>query len=242
MVVPPRWFDRFSPELQMLTEYPIGLMQSQLRLGRGFDYELEKIRGAASEVRQCAESLAETGPDLIAQYGVPFSATHGYRAATALSESIEKSCTVPFEMLGLSLPLAARALGCETIAIAGVYYDRTWTQMFVDFLTEAGLTVLYAKGFVTQGIFRDDKTVFETSMHGFAWREIESSILTAREASPAAECIMVPGMPAPFLAEVPAMEARVGCPVIGYYALYRRILLRLGLKPFPHCGQLFATA
>lgn len=239
IIVAPRYFD--TTYLELLEIAPdIEVMQTQIRVESDFAFDLDQIVATAPEVEACARSLAEAGVDIVLQLGTPFSTAHGWHAGSALATRIESEIGVPFEMMGLSVPIAATALSATRVALATSYYSPQWVERYTRFLADAGLQVVGGESFVDQGLFPTHDDAFEASFAGFEADVIIRSIEQVAQRHPDAECIVVPGLPCRFLHAVAALEGNIEKPVVSYYAIWWRCLTRLGLGANNRLGRLFS--
>jgi maleate cis-trans isomerase len=156
---------------------------------------------------------------------------HGWERGHELQAGIEQRVGVPFEMMGLSVPAGAVALGHNRVALATTYYGTEWVGRYTGFAQEAGLEVVGSQSFVDQGHYETDEAAFAASFDGFAPSFVADSIAAVAAEFPDAQAIVVPGIPARLLDVVPGLEQRIGRPVVSYYAIWWRCLARLGIKP-----------
>ncbi len=237
VIVAPRYFDTTSKELTTLVP-EVDVLHTQLRVPPSFGYSLDEIVDAADEVAACAESLALAGADVVVQLGTPFSTAHGWDGGTTLRASIEERIGVPFEMMGISVPAAALALGVRRVTVPTTYYGPAWVERYTSFLRETGLEVAHEESFVDQGAYPTHEASWEASFRGFEPEQIVASIRTAVADHPETDGVLVPGLPCRLLDHVAALEAELGLPVVSYFSIWWRCLERLGRSPGPGHGRL----
>ncbi len=240
VIVVPRYFDTTSRELLDIAPN-VDVLHTQMRLDGDFEFTMPEIIAAADEIRACARSLAEAGAEVVVQLGTPFSTAHGWDAGRALQDSIEADAGVPFEMMGLSVPSGVLALGHRRVALATTYYGPEWADRYRNFAQEAGLEVVGAQSFVDQGRFETHEASWAASFETFEPSFVCSSIEETARRSPSAEAILVPGLPGRLLGEVAELEAAIDRPVVSYFAIWWRCLLRLGERPLDGSGQLLTS-
>lgn len=145
-------------------------------------------------------------------------------------------------MMGLSVVQAIHAIGAQSVALATGYYDQTWVRRYAEFVTESGLHITSDQSFTDQGHFTTADDAFAASFDGFSDDMVSASIRQLAEDDPAADAILVPGMPGPILPLVPTLENTIGRPVISYFAIWWKARARLGLGPLHDHGRLLAAA
>lgn len=240
VVVAPRYFDTSGKELLAIAP-EIDLLHTQIRVGPEFGFTLDEIIATGDEVERCAIALAEAGADAVIQLGTPFSTAHGWAGGNQLQKRIEDRIDIPFEMMGLSVPAGALALGTTRIAMATTYYGPDWLERYTRFVTEAGLEVTGSESFVDQGVFASNEEAFAASFDGFSSDVLTDTIRQVAHNNPNAECILMPGLPGRFIHRVADLETELGLPVVSYYAIWWRCLSRLGIAPKGQLGALLET-
>lgn len=241
VVVPPNYFDTTAKELQRLAP-DIDVLHTQIRVDESFGFSLDEIALTAGEISDCAQSLAAAGADVVLQLGTPFSTVHGWERGNELQAEITNRIGVPFEMMGLSVPAGVLATGARSAALGTTYYDPEWVARYTRFATEAGIEVVGSQSFTDQGRFATHDEAWRASFQGFEPDFVIASILEVAEAHPAAEAILVPGMPGRILEHVPAAEDEIGRPIVSYYAIWWRCLGHLGRRPVVPAGRLLDRA
>lgn len=239
VIVPPKYFDTSTTELQTLSP-DINVLHTQMRLDRAFDYQLEEMAETAVEIERCAVSLTDAGAEVVLQLGTPFSSVHGWEPGSKLQQAITDRVGVPFEMMGLSVPAAVHALEATRVAVACVYYPTDYIVRYSAFLEGAGLEVVGAQNFVDQGFFPDMDTVWTQSFEGFEPALVIDSIIEVGQRYPEAEAIVVPGIPGKILSHIHAAEKAIGKPIVSYHALWWKCLLHLRHRPALPAGKLLA--
>lgn len=241
IIVVPRYFDTTSRELVSLVS-DIDVLHTQIRVKPDFQFTLEEIVTTGDEIADCATALADAGADAVIQLGTPFSTAHGWQAGSVLRDRIEERVGLPFEMMGLSVPQAALALGLKRVALATSYYDQVWVGRYTGFVTEAGLDVVHSESFVDQGLFPTHEEAWAASFDGFTSAAMVETIRRVAAASPDIDGIVVPGLPGRFLDSVADLETEIGKPVVSYYSIWWRCLSRLGLAPIAGHGAVMGLA
>ncbi len=227
IVVPPRYFDTSAAELTAIAP-EVDVLHTQMRLGADFGFTLGEIAETAPELEACVASLAEAGAEVVIQLGTPFATVHGWRGGRRLQAEIEQRVGVPFEMMGLSVPAGALALGHREVALATTYYGTEWVGRYTAFTEEAGLRIVGSQSFVDQGHYESEESAWAASFDGFAPSFVADSIAAVGDHHPEAEAIVVPGLPAPLVDLLPGLEERMGRPIVGSFAIWWRCLARLG--------------
>lgn len=239
VIVAPRYFDTTSKELTMLAP-SVDVLHTQLRLDHDFGFTLEEIVRAGPEVSACAASLADADAEVVVQLGTPFSTAHGWVDGNTLRSDIEQRIGVPFEMMGLSVPAGALALGMKRVGLATTYYDPEWVARYVSFLDGAGIETSHEEGFVDQGLFDTHEASWAASFQGFHPDQLVETIRQVAAHAGDIDGVIVPGLPCRFLDRIDTLEDEIGIPVVSYYAIWWRCLTRLGLRADPGSGSLMA--
>lgn len=236
IVVVPEYFDTTAKELQSLSP-GIDVLHTQIRVGADFGWTLADIADTADEISDCAASLAAAGAEVVLQLGTPYSTAHGWERGNELQQRIADRIGVPFEMMGLSVPAGVHALGARRVVLATTYYGPAWVERYTAFVTEAGLDVVGAQGFVDQGRRPSYEAAWEMSFDPDPELSI-ASIVEAGRAHPDADVVLAPGMPGRILDLLPAAEAELGRPIVSYFAIWRNCLRHLGRRPDRPAGRL----
>ena len=239
MIVVPNYFDTTSKELTAIAP-SVDVLHTQLRVGSDFGFTLDEIVGTGPEVSDCAAALAEAGAEVVIQLGTPFSTAHGWEGGNVLRAQIEERIGVPFEMMGISVPSAANALGVTRAALASTYYSPEWVHRYSTFLREAGIETVHEESFVDQGLFPTHDASWAASFQGFEPDQLVATIRETAANAPGIDGIVVPGLPCRFLDRVEALEQEIGLPVVSYYAIWWKCLTRLGLRSQEGNGALLA--
>ncbi len=239
IVIPPRYFDTSTQELQALSP-GIEVLHTQMRFDRSFGYTLDEMPATAGEIEQCAIALADAGADVVVQVGMPFSWMHGWHRATQIQQSISDRIGAPFEMMGLAPTTGVMALGTTRVAVASAYYPLEWTERYCAFLIEAGLDIVGTQDFFGQGLVADREAAWAQSFIGFEPGLVIDSVVKVGESFPEAEAIIVPGKPGTFIHLLADAEAAIDRPIVSYHALWWQCLSHLGLTPARPSGRLLA--
>ncbi len=241
IIVPPKYFDTTSKELLGLG-LDIDVLTTQIRVDRDFGYQLDEIVTCAGEIEACAVALADAGAEVVLQLGTPFSTAHGWDGANELRSRIEDVAGMPFEMMGLSVIQAARALGAEGVALATGYYDEAWTEQYSSFVTGAGLAITSVQNYVDQGHFPTQEAAFAAGFDGIDPAIARASFAQVAADDSDADVIVIPGMPGKILSMIPELEAGDSRPFVSYFAIWWRCLDRLGLTAPAGSGRLLTSA
>jgi len=230
----PAWFDPAPSEFPQVVMEDIQTQQAPMLLPE-FDYRLESIASAQSELNQCARSLKAMGCDVVAQVGSPFAwaCATSESEAHARNESMVKAAKLPCFMTGLAIVGGLRALGVDRVAVNCTYYERDWRDAFASFLRMCGFDTIHVSTLTDQGLAEANAT-----MEDYGWSMTNeltcASILTVAQNSPDAEAIVVTGAGTRTLAILCDMESQINRPIIAadtilYWAIARK--LNLTLKP-----------
>lgn len=103
---PKRWFNssptdflRFAPEGTEVA----GAFIPAMGLGKTMaSFSLDVIKAAVPGLKDAARDFAEAGGDVVAQFGVPFSLTHG-PDAHAIQADIASTAGVPVVLMGVAM-------------------------------------------------------------------------------------------------------------------------------------------
>jgi maleate cis-trans isomerase len=236
-ISPPGWFDITPMEFQRIAPPNTYVMQTVLR-SPGFDYRRDDFVAAVYELAACFNLLADAGAGIIAQFGFPFALMHGWEKASKLPPKIQGERRAQLVMMGVEVVYAMQHLGCKSVAVAATYYSTEMAGILQSYLAEAGLKVMQADTWQTQGM-ADEKpdSLFagEGQLDPMAWQTplaaVEKAVLNVAESAPEADCILVSGGGMRLLDIVVGLEKQTGKPIVaGDLALYWGILRRLGVK------------
>jgi maleate cis-trans isomerase len=241
VIVVPKYFDTTSKELTTLAP-SVDVLHTQLRLHSDFGFTLDEIVRTGPEVSDCAAALAEAGAEVVVQLGTPFSTAHGWDAGNMLRSEIEQRIGVPFEMMGLSVPAGALALGMKRLALATTYYGPEWVARYIAFLDEAGLETIHEESFVDQGVFSTHEAAWAESFDGFHPHQVVETIRQVAARAGDVDGIVLPGLPCRFLDRIQSRDEELGLRVVSYYAIWWKCLERLGLRGDHGNGALVALA
>lgn len=237
-ITPPAWLD-ISP-MEFLRIAPAGTIVTQtLMRPADFDYSLEHIRTAVTELTACAESLAAAGVDVIAQFGYPFSFMHGWEGAQQVQAGIADTVKRPFVMMGVEVVNALHHLKARNVAVAATYYTRQTAEPLVSFLGQADIHVTLMENWQSLGLVQGGTGVFagEGELDPMGWKTpgwaVEESLRRVAGKAPDVDAILVSGGGMRLLDIAGPMEAELGVPVVGGDISLYRGLLRL--MPGTHC-------
>ncbi|MFC1872977.1 hypothetical protein ACFLYV_04630 [Chloroflexota bacterium] len=197
-----------------------------------FDYSVEGIQEAATQVEQCAMILKAIGVDLIAQSGTPFTFLRegGLENSKRVQEKIENSTGLPAVFMGLALPSVLNKLGHKSVAMSCTYYSEAWRQGFTRSIEESGIKVLGNENFVTLGMYPNHEAVKMQPTRRFPLSVVYRSAKTVANQHPEADCIVIAGGGVCTMDIIEALENDLGKPVISTSAaLYYEIFQRLGV-------------
>lgn len=248
-VSPPAWFDTTPTEFLRIASPDTVVMQTVMR-PPDFDYSLEHMAEAVSELEVCARSLAVAGADVVAQFGYPFSVVHGWPGAEHIQTAIQQNANVPFVMMGVEMVYALRCLNCTRVAVASTYYSHAMETRLQSYLHDAGVDTVHIQNWQTQGIVDStDAGLFvgkgkldPMGSQNPVWA-IEEAVRRVHAASPDANCILVTGGGMRLLRIVEALEQEIGTTIVaGDLSLYWGILRRLpNSVPIKNHGRLLTA-
>ena len=248
-ISPPDWFDITPGEFQRLAPANTYVMQTVLR-PEGFNYRREDFVAAADELAACYNLLADAGADVVAQFGFPFALMHGWEKAGRLPQKIQGRRQAQLVMMGVEVVYAMQYLGCKSVAVAATYYSAEMAGVLQSYLEDAGLEVVQASSWQSQGMAEEKKdSMFagEGELDPMAWQTpvaaVTQAVLNVAESAPEADCILVTGGGMRLLDIAAGLEEQITKPIVaGDLALYWGILRRLGIKQgIPNQGRLLSS-
>jgi len=239
-ISPPAWFDISPTEFLRIAPKNTIVMQTVMRLP-DFNYQVDGVEqfiNAVPELRACFNSLAESGADVVTQFGYPFSLAHGWEKANKVQKNIQGTSRTSFVMMGVEIVHAMKHLNCKSIAIASTYYSGKMSSILHEYLLEAGFKILHSENWQSQGIAEDKGSnlfIGDGELDPTAWKSpadaIANAVRNVSKNASAADCILVSGGGMRLLDIAETLEKEVGKPVIGGdLAIYWGILRRLGIK------------
>ena len=234
-IIPPGWFDISPTEFLRVAPGNTIAMQTTMR-PPDFDYSVEQVRAAVPELLVCAQSLAATGADVIAQFGYPFSLVHGWKHAQEVQQRIEDTVKTPFVMMGVEVIRALMHLGCRSVAVASTYYSHQMEKVLGAYLNEAGVQVESSANWQSQGIAEEsDSGIFvgKGALDPMGWETpewaVEKAVHMVARDNPSSDCILVTGGGMRLLHLVARLEKETGKTIVaGDLTLYWGISRRLG--------------
>ena len=201
-----------------------------------FDFTVEGINEAVSQLELAAQVLKVVGVDILAQSGTPYSFCHedGLAFSKQLRDKIENNTGLPLVMMGLAVPFALEKLGCKTVAVASTYYYEGWRQNYTKFLEDSGYKVLGNENFVSLGFFEDQKAVNWHAMRDAGTRKyfqmslIYRSVRKVAEMYPGADCYIMSGGGSFSMDIIEALEKELQTPVVTtsaaqFYGIFYRM-------------------
>ena len=195
-------------------------------------FGLARIAEALPAVQEAAHDLAEAGADVVAQFGIPFSLTHGERARAAQAQASD-AAGVPVVLMGAAVLDALDHLGVRRVAVAGGYYiPEEWVAMGRRGFESNGFEVVLQENWIEQGVVG---SVEESDR--LAWRQdaavTNAHVLkTAERAGGRADAVVVCGGGLRLLGHAAELEAKTGLPLVaGDLAMYWATLRAMGAKP-----------
>ena len=248
---PPRDFDAAPTDFLRMAPEGVGVHGRMLHLP-GYAHELAQRAANFHLLEEFVECMANNGADVAGQVGTNWVHCNGTtpedirEICARLSETYE----TPFHMAGYCLVEGLRELGVEKIALNSVYYWPDWRDGIARFLRQAGFDLLYRGNFVDLGLYDTQETVNERHWI-FPGEMAPQSMQRTAERAPAAEAIVVNGMPnfrradglpQRIVSLETGLETLVGVPIVSSdTALYWRIFKTLGLAPTGRRGRLLST-
>ena len=197
--------------------------------------------------------MARNGVDVAGQVGSNWvhACGLGVEGVRQHCEDLSDKYGLHFHMAGYAMVEALRAMNVEKVALNAAYHWPEWWQGTAAFLKEAGFDVLWAGNFHDQGWF-DSQDAINDCRWVFEGDLAMKSFDYVAEQAPGADAYLINGMcnfrsgpnglPQRPLHLTPALEARLGKPVIGHdTALYWRIFKSLGVAPTTPNGQLLES-
>ena len=236
-ITPPAWFDISPMEFASIAPKNVIVMQTTMR-PHDFDYSLEHIREAVPELVQCARSLDSAGADVVAQFGFPFSFVHGWPEAQEVQDTVEQQAGTQFVMMGVEMIRVLQHIGCRKVAVAATYYSKDMAARLLNYLHQAGVSVLLCQTWQEQGLVSPSDSgtfVGQGELDPMGWKTPEWAVEEAvrRVAADAkdADCVLVTGGGMRLLHIADALERETGKTIVaGDISLYWGILRRLGLR------------
>lgn len=104
-----------------------------------------EFRDVLDAIEDHVRHLAELGVDLIAPAGAPPFMVHGYRGEREILDRWEHTYGLPCITSGITQVEAMKALGATRI-VGVTYFPDDLNQMFANYFTDAGITVLDMDG------------------------------------------------------------------------------------------------
>ena len=248
---PPHDFDAAPTDFLRMAPEGVGVHGRMLHVP-GYAHELAQRADNFHLLEEFVQCMANNGADVAGQVGTNWVHCHGttpeeIRAYCArLSDRYE----TPFHMAGYCLVEGLRELGVEKIALNSAYYWPDWRDGIARFLRQAGFDLLYCGNFVDLGLYDTQEEV--NGRHWIFPGEVaEQSMLRVAERAPAAQAIVVNGMPnfrrrdglpQRIASLETGLEALVGRPIVSSdSALYWRIFKTLDLAPTGEHGKLLSS-
>ena len=228
MITPPGWFSYCGDELTRFSRGQISVMNTVMRFDPPFGYTLPEVSASPDELRRCVDSLGNADSELIVQVGTPFSTVHGWQQGCALEQELSERTGVRVEMMGLSVVRKLQELGVTRVAATTVYYDAPWTDHYAKFLASADFDVAYVGSFEQQGIAESIGSVAACTQHQSV-ATIERSVQRVIELAPAAEAIVIAGIPCQLLDASAGLSQSNERHVVTYTAMYERCARILAL-------------
>ncbi len=242
-------FLKIAPEGYLATEHHTYMTKDGMPTK--FDFTVEGINEAVSQLELAARVLKVIGVDIIAQSGTPYSFCHedGLAFSAKLRDKIEKDTGLPTVMMGLAVLFALKKLGCKTVAVSSTYYYEGWRQKYTKFLEDAGFKVLGNENFVSLGFYPDQESVNWYATREAGTRKYHTMSLVYRSVRkvaqmyPEADCYIQSGGGVFSLDIIQALEADLRKPVItSSTAQFYEIFYRMGtFEAIPDRGSLLAS-
>ena len=248
---PPLDFDAAPSDFLRMAPETVGVHGRMLHLP-GYVHELGQRADNFHLLEEFVECMANNGADVCAQVGTNWVHCRGTTPQEIADylRRVSDTYETPLHMAGYCLVEGLRELGAEKIALNAVYYWPDWRDGIARFLKQAGFELLYCGNFVDLGLYKTQEEV-----NGRCWifpgETAERSMLRIAERAPAADAIVVNGMPnfrgADGLPRRMAsleveLEAATGKPIVSSdTALYWRIFKSLGLAPTGRHGRLLSS-
>jgi maleate cis-trans isomerase len=248
-VSPPDWFDITPSEFMRIAPANTYVMQTVLR-PPGFGYRRQDFVAAVPELTACFNLLADARGGVVAEFGFAICLMHGWQKASRLPPKIQGERETQLVMMGVEVVHAIKHLGCKSVAVAATYYSAEMAGILQSYLAEAGLEVMQASTWQSQGMAEEKKgSMFagEGELDPMGWQTplaaVEKAVLNVAAAAPEADCILVTGGGMRLLDIVAGLEKQTAKPIVaGDLALYWGILRRLGVKQgVANQGKLLAS-
>ncbi|PZC46348.1 MAG: arylmalonate decarboxylase [Chloroflexi bacterium] len=233
---PKRWFNSAPTDFLRLapegTEVAGAFIPATL-LGKTMaGFSLDVIKAAVPGMNDAARDLADAGADIVAQFGVPFSLTHG-PDAHAIQACVASAAGVPVVLMGVAMLEALAEFGARRVAVAGGYYTAAdWAKMARSGLESNGFEVVYQEGWIQQGIVGSIE-----EQDRLAWDHDPAPTCaavreTARRAPDSTEAIVVLGGGLRLIGLAKELEEDTGLPVVGGdLAMFWATLRAMKAKP-----------
>ena len=247
---PPHDFDAAPSDFLRMAPETVGVHGRMLHVP-GYAHELTERADNFHLLEEFVECMANNGVDVCGQVGTNWVHCRGATPDEIRDflHRVSDAYETPFHMAGYCLVEGLRELGAESIALNSVYYRPEWRDGLARFLKQAGFKLLYCGNFVDLGLYETQEQV-DARNWIFPGEMAERSLLRVAERAPAADAIVVNGMPNFRRADgLPrrisslevALEAATGKPLVSSdTALYWRIFKTLDLKPTGSHGRLLS--
>jgi len=210
-----------------------------------FDFTVEGIDEAVSQMEHAARVLKVLGVDLIAQSGTPYSFCHpgGFAFSRELRAKIEKDTGLPVVLMGLAVSNAVKRMGCKTVAVSSTYYYEPWREKYTKFLEDGGLKVLGNENFISLGYYPDHDAVRRHTTRWFSLSLLYEAAKKVADMYPEADCVIQSGAGVYSMDIIEDLEIDLGKPVITSAAAQSfEILYKMRyFKAIPDRGSLLAS-
>ena len=248
---PPHDFDAAPTDFLRMAPERVGVHGRMLHLP-GYRHELSQRAENFHLLEEFVQCMANNGVDVAGQVGTNWVHCNGTTPAEieAFCHRLSETYETPFHMAGYCLVEGLRELGVEKVALNSVYYWPDWRDGIARFLRQAGFDLLHCGNFVDLGLYDTQEAVNERRWI-FPGEMAAQSMLRIAERAPAAEAIVVNGMPNFRRADgLPQrissieteLESLIGKPIVSSdTALYWRIFKTLNLAPTGVHGRLLST-
>ncbi|MGH3713577.1 MAG: maleate cis-trans isomerase family protein [Micromonosporaceae bacterium] len=187
--------------------------------------------GSASRLASGAAELRRHATGAVVWACTSGSFVYGWEGAREQAAQLEAAAGVPASSTSFAFVNAARALGVTRVAVAASYPAEVATR-FVDFLAAGGIEVVHFASY-------DIHTAAEV---GVLAPEAVTELVAAND-HPDAEAILVPDTAMRTFALVPALEQRLGKPVLtaNQVTIWEGLRLAEIVGPWQDAGALFRT-
>lgn len=249
---PPYDFDAAPTDFLRIAPAGVGAHGRMLHVP-GYVHQLSQRVDNFQLLEEFVECMANNGADVCGQVGSNWVHAGGKTPdeIAAFLDRVRDRYETPLHMAGYCLVEALRDLGVEKVALNSVYYWPDWRDGIARFLREAGFDLLYVGNFVDLG-FYDTQEEVNACTWIFPHELAAASMRRVREKAPAAEAILVNGMPNfrraadgitdRIVSLDRGIEAEIGVPIVSSdTALYWRIFKTLGIAPTGSHGRLLAS-